>query len=115
MLRNSCLTILAITFLPLLNSCSKTMMGMYGMKNPKAVDDGKILQYSKIYGIPPGDNYELDSSYLTFLSSHDTTFKNQIKNHYQPLQALYFDKSKQLRSFQINCETGGMPNFKWDR
>ncbi len=91
-------------------------MGLMGMKNPKVVDDNTILHYSKMYEIPLEDNYKLDSSYLTFLFSHDTAvYAPQIKNHYQALQALYFDKSKQLRSFQINCDAGGMPNLKWNR
>jgi hypothetical protein len=41
--------------------------------------------------------------------------KQQVKNHYQPLQALYFNKSGKLESFQINCYAGGFPNLNWDR
>jgi hypothetical protein len=116
MLRKFYTTILAITCLSILTSCSKTMLGLYGMKDTKAVDDNTILQYSKMYDIPLEDNYELDTSYSTYLFSLDTTYyKAQIKNHYQPLQALYFAKSKQLQSFQINCYAGGFPNLKWDR
>jgi hypothetical protein len=42
-------------------------------------------------------------------------YKYHIKNYLQPLQALYYDKSGQLQSFQINCYAGGYPNLKWDR
>jgi hypothetical protein len=42
-------------------------------------------------------------------------FKKQVKNHYQPLQALYFNNGGKLESFQINCFAGGFPNLKWDR
>jgi len=90
-------------------------MGLFGMNNPKVVDDITILQYAKTYGIPTEDNYELDTAYLTFLSSYDTAYKTQIKNHLQPLQALYFNRSGQLRSFQLNCNAGGMTNLTWDR
>jgi len=53
---------------------------------------------------------------LTLLSSLDSTnFKGQIKNHYQPLQVLYYNKTGELKSFQINCYAGGFPNLDWNR
>lgn len=86
------------------------------MKNSKKVDEKVILRYSKKYNIPLVDGYELDTSYISFLSSLDTTlYKSQRENHYQPLQALYYDKTGQLQSFQINCYAGGFPNLHWDR
>lgn len=99
-----------------LTSCSKIILGFYGMKNSKTVDETTILNYSKKYNIPAADSYELDASYISFLTSLDTTrYKSQRKNHYQPLQALYYDKTGQLISFQINCYAGGFPNLHWDR
>jgi hypothetical protein len=86
------------------------------MKQMKAVDEKDILQYSQEYDIPLADSYELDTAYASFLSSHDKIlYKEEIKNHYQPLQALYFDREGKLRSFQINCNAGGSPNLAWDR
>ncbi len=86
------------------------------MKDMKAVDEKKILQLCQEYNIPLEDSYELDTVYSTFLLSRDKVlYKQQIKNHYQPLQALYFDKVGQLISFQINCNAGGSPNLAWDR
>jgi len=86
------------------------------MKDMKAVDEKMILQLGQEYNIPFEDSYELDTAYATFLLSHDKTlYQQQIKNHYQPLQALYFDKVGQLISFQINCNAGGSPNLAWDR
>ena len=99
-----------------LTSCSSIIQGLYGIKNPKELKDQTIISYSEKYNIPLADNYKLDSSYLTFLSSLDTIkYKEQIKNHYQPLQVLYYDKNGQLKSFQINCYAGGFPNLNWDR
>ena len=109
------LIIITLTFFGL-TSCSSIFTGLYGMKKVKAVDEKTIVHYAKKYNIPLTDNYEIDTSYFSFLFSLDTTiFKSQIKNHYQPLQALYFDKSGQLTSFQVNCYTGGFPNLKWNR
>ena len=86
------------------------------MKDMKTVDEKMILQLSQEYNIPLEDSYELDTAYSTFLLSRDKAlYKQQIKNHYQPLQALYFDKKGQLISFQINCNAGGSPNLTWDR
>ncbi|NOX45557.1 MAG: hypothetical protein GXO89_01090 [Chlorobi bacterium] len=106
--------IIAVTFGS--TSCSSIVQGIYGVKNPKELDDRTIIRYSEKYNIPIQDNYKLDTSYLGYLASFDTAiFKEQLKNHFQPLQALYYDKTGQLESFQINCYTGGFPNLKWDR
>jgi len=99
-----------------LTSCSSILTGLYGIKKVKVVDEETIVRYSKKYNIPIADSYELDTSYLSFLFSLDTLMnKEQIKNHYQPLQALYFDETGQLQSFQVNCYAGGFPNLKWDK
>jgi len=91
-------------------------MGMYGMKKTKTVDETNIARFAKKYNVPESDNYELDTAYFSYLFSLDTTkYKYQIKNHYQPLQALYYDNSGQLKSFQVNCYAGGFPNLNWDR
>ena len=86
------------------------------MKDMKAVDEKMISELCQEYNIPLEDSYELDTAYSTFLLSRDKVlYKEQIKNHYQPLQALYFDKMGHLISFQINCNAGGSPNLAWDR
>ena len=99
-----------------LSSCSTISSSIYGLKKLKPIDQKTILQYSKKYNIPSADSYKLDTSYITFLASLDTTqYKEERKNHYQPLQALYFNQAGQLQSFQINCYAGGFPNLNWDR
>jgi hypothetical protein len=86
------------------------------MKKIKTVDEKTIAHYSKKYNIPIDDSYELDTAFFSYLFSIDTTeYKTQIKNHYQPLQALYYDNLGYLKSFQVNCYAGGFPNLKWDR
>jgi len=99
-----------------LTNCSSLTRGLYGMKKLKKVNEETIIHYAKKYKIPQADLYVLDTSYLTFLFSLDTAkYKEQIKNHYQPLQALYYERNGQLKSFQINCYAGGFPNLKWNR
>lgn len=91
-------------------------VGLYGIKTPQPVDQKTILLYSDKYNIPRSDSYELDSTYISFISSFDSTsHKAQKKNHLQPLQALYYDKKGKLQSFQVNCYAGGFPNLKWNR
>ncbi len=103
-------------FILLLTGCTSSLLKLYGMKEMKAVDEKMILQLGQEYNIPLEDSYQLDTAYATFLLSRDRIlYKQQIKNHYQPLQALYFDKTGQLISFQVNCNAGGSPNLAWDR
>ena len=98
---------------------------------PKEISEKKIYRFAKRYKIPKNEIYQLDTSYYSWLLSLDTFYcdtmprnlwpkekiklKNQIKNHYQPLQAIYFDSTNHMVSFQINCYAGGFPNLKWDR
>ncbi len=99
-----------------LTSCSSILQGLYGIKSPIEINDKLIIRYSEKYNIPLTDSYKLDTTYLTYISSLDLiNLKEQIKNHYQPLQVLYYDKTGQLESFQVNCYTGGFPNLQWNR
>lgn len=108
--------LLALTFLFGLTSCSSVIKGLYGMKETQAVDEKTITRYSRKYNIPVADGYELDTAYISYLLSLDTAkYNTQIKNHYQPLQALYYDHLGYLKSFHVNCHAGGFPNLKWDR
>lgn len=112
----SIFTLFAFTCILLLPSCSTLLTGLYGMKKIETVDEKTILQYSEKYNIPIADSYELDSSFISFLTSLDTTrYKEQVKNHSQPLQALYYKRTGQLQSFQVNCYAGSFPNLHWDR
>ena len=110
------LTLITLTFVFGLTGCSSIFTGLYGIKKTKIVDEKTVVRYAKKYNIPSAENYELDTAYFSYLLSLDTTqYKSQIKNHYQPLQALYYDNSGHLKSFQVNCYAGGFPNLKWNR
>lgn len=100
----------------LISGCAPIILGLYGMKKPKEVEEKDIYKYAKKYKVPLSDCYELDTTFISYLGSFEKNkFNNQVKNHSQPLQALYYDKSGQLKSFQINCNAGGFPNLKWNR
>lgn len=91
-------------------------MAIIGIKETKPVNQMEIIQYAENFDIPIADCYVIDTSFISYLFSFDTTlFQNQIKNHYQPLQALYYDSTGQLVSFLVNCYAGGFPNLKWNR
>ncbi len=99
-----------------LTGCKQVFLGLYGMKMPKEMNEKRILKYAKKYHIPKEDCYQVDSAFVDYLHSLDTSkFKAQIKNHYQPLQALYYNQNGMLESFQINCYAGGFPNLLWNR
>ena len=112
----SIFTFLAFTFIVGLTSCTPFLTWLYGTKKVKTVDERAIARYCKKFNIPTADNYELDTDYFLYLFSLDTTiYQYKIKNHYQPLQALYYDHLGYLKSFHVNCYAGGFPNLKWDR
>jgi hypothetical protein len=106
---------IAILFF-MLQSCSPLLLKTYGLKTIKPLTSEEIIRQGKKYKIPVSEAYELDSTYYTFIKSLDTNRLNQvIKDHFQPLQAIYYDKIGQMCSFHINCYCGGFPNLKWNR
>jgi len=108
--------ILFILVFMTLTSCMTMTKSIFGIQDAKPISDSTMADYAGHFKIPIQDNYTLDTTYAKFLFSLDTTqYKQQIKNHYQPLQALYFDKNGQLLKFYINCYAGGFPTLKWNR
>lgn len=74
-----------------------------------------VVESARQFSIPDSDLFLLDTGYNHFLKGQDTSFRSQIQNHYQPLQALYFNREGKLVSFQVNCYAGGFPNLNWKR
>lgn len=107
---------ISIITISLIATGCNPFLGIYGIKTPKEINENKIERISKRFDLPRADVFELDTAFYSFLTSHDTVaFKLQIKNHIQPLQALYFNQTGQLISYQINCYAGGFPNITWER
>jgi hypothetical protein len=109
-------SLLGFAIILVLTSCSAIVRQFYGIKNPKNINETTIIKFAEKYNIPIRDIYRLDTAYIEYLSSIDSIrHKSSIKNHFQPLQALYYNVRGQLVSFQINCYAGGFPNLNWDK
>lgn len=98
------------------SACKPAAMAIYGLKAPKELDKKAIERYAKRYRIPIEDCYELTDKYVYHLLSLDSPqYALAQKNHYQPMQALYYNQDGDLASWHINCYAGGFPNLKWNR
>jgi hypothetical protein len=87
-----------------------------GIHKTKHKTDKQIVKSAKKLGIPEKDLYALDPTFAYYIFKLDSTkFKAQTKNHYQPLQALYFDENGNLTRFFINCYAGGFPSLAWNK
>ncbi|MBF9141328.1 hypothetical protein [Hymenobacter properus] len=68
------------------------------------------------YGVPPDSrNGVLDTSFRRVLRRMHRQDSSVAKNHWQFLQAVYYDAAGRQQSFHINCYAGGFPNLHWER
>jgi hypothetical protein len=96
----------------LLTNCS-VILGVHKIKHKT---EKQISKYAKKIGIPGKDLYSLDPAFAYYIFKLDSAkFKVQVKNHYQPLQVLYFDENGTLAKFFINCYAGGFPSLAWNK
>ena len=96
--------------------CMSIVQSIVGIKDAQLLSNEEIVKSSKKFKLDQQNNYRLDTLYLSYLLNLDTSrLKEQIKNHYQPLQALYFNANGDLVKFYINCYAGGFPQLKWNR
>lgn len=90
---------------------------VYGIDtNIVKLSDSEIIQTAKDFRIDT--KYALckvDTNFNHFIDSLQQNDSAVAKNHYQPLQAMYFDRHGKMVSFFINCAAGGFPNLKWNR
>jgi hypothetical protein len=107
--------ILLVILLIELTGCSVVLSSFYGMKACKPRNTECIKKYAHKYKIPEQSLFLLDTSYLSFIDSVRLKEPLHAKNHFQPLQALYFDASGRMISLHNNCNAGGFPNLKWNR
>ena len=107
-------TILTIcSFVVLISSCRHRINWKYLSR-----DDLEIFR--KEFNLPKEKTFRLDTNYTRYLFSFDTTkYGAEIHNHYQPLQATYYDNTRRLISFHINCyASAGVPDdpdFNWNQ
>jgi hypothetical protein len=101
-------------------------MGIYGLKSLKTLNNSEIIKTAEKYKIKSSELVLLDTAYKSYLISlpefdslcaKDTLKRYQCyiqKNHLQPLQILFFDKSSKFVSYNVNCNIPGFPNLKWN-
>jgi hypothetical protein len=98
--------LILISFLP---ACSL----LVGIKDPVPLTDQEIIRHAEQMELPD-PLFKLDTAYMDFLKAWYISDTLAIKNHYQPLQVLYFDKAGILQSWHINCLVPGFPELKWN-
>lgn len=108
-------TLLICTSAFLISSCNTTIKILYGYRSPKNISEKTHQRLLRKLDAASDNAFMIDSTYLYLLNIQDTVhFRLQKKNHYQPIQALYFGKGRFPESWFINCYAGGFPNLHWD-
>lgn len=108
------LTIIGIAIISS-SSCSFIMKKMMGVKNPKTMDEKLHARYLKKLKAPADQAYLLDTNYVHFLEIKDTVnFREQKKNHFQPIQVLYYGHRQYQEAWFINCYAPGFPKLNWN-
>jgi hypothetical protein len=99
----------------LLTSCSTLLEKLVGYHEPVRLSEA---QHRRLLNRLPGElsqAFVIDSGFLNLLQVFDTTTQRfQKKNHYQPIQALYFGQNPYPEAWFINCYAPGFPNLNWD-
>lgn len=112
--RNTLKGLFTLSIVLILSSCNAIFTGIYGVKSPKTLSTEQIKKHARKQNIPLENVWVLDSTYRDYLKAQDTNINAlAIKNHAQPLQALYYHK-QHLFSFHANCYAGGFPNLSWN-
>ena len=88
--------------------------------NWKYLTKEDLENFRKEFNLPKEKTFRLDTNYTRYLFSFDTLrYSDAILNHFQPLQAIYYDKKGQMISFHTNCyASAGLQDnrdFKWDQ
>jgi hypothetical protein len=98
-----------------MSSCQKTVSLLVGFRQPRVLSEREHIRFLEKLNADPSCAYTIDSSYFSMLGMEDTVnFLAEKKNHYQPIQALYYGHGQQPESWFINCYTQGFPNLKWN-
>lgn len=97
------------------HSCTFISHVLVGYREPRALTTAQHLRYLDKLGAEAENAYTLDSSYLHLLRIEDSSsHRAEKKNHYQPIQALYFDTGAYPICWYINCYAPGFPNLDWE-
>lgn len=104
-------------FLITFSSCGKIIYAGYGVKKLKSLSEEDKNKTLDKWNVTEGFRSSLDTNYLIELQQlkNDSSLHKKLKNHFQPLQAIYFDKNGYPKSMHVNCYAGGWPNLKWNK
>lgn len=101
-----------ILIMPLLLSSCKLI---FGIKNPRLLNDDEIKKYAIKYGIPLESVYKLDTlKYRKAFQAIKQSRPLLYHDVYQPLQVKGFDSVGKMTLFLINCNIQGGLTLKWD-
>ena len=102
-LKKTILTILS--FVLIIISCEHRI-------NWKNLSQEDLENFRKEFNLPKEKTFRLDTNYTRYLFSFDTAkYAAEIQNHYQPLQATYYDNTGRLISFHTKCyASAGIPD-----
>jgi hypothetical protein len=88
-----------------------------GIRKVKQVSEDDVIKLGARLAIPIEDTYILDTSYRTYIKTAGGQDVRKIKDHLQPLQAIYFSQGNQWLhpvSWYINCYAKGFPELDWN-
>lgn len=107
--------IILITSVILFSSCKSVLLGI---KNPRKLSEQDILKAAIKYNIPVSDIYQMNYFFLYYseMIENSGVAPSVIKDHMQPLQALYYNKSGSLQSYHINCNAStSIGGVNWNK
>jgi len=87
---------------------------IYGIHYQKNLDYNEIEEFIVRNDLSEYQNLFIKENYYECINKLDLPGEEK-RYLLQPLQVFYFDSSKQLLSYHVNCNAGGFPNLKWDR
>lgn len=99
----------------LLPSCTQFLYLTMGMHHPKMLSDKQLQHYSRKRKIPESHSFYADTLLLNFIVEQKK-HPLQIKNHVQPLQAIWFQRTDPYPlAWSINCYANPRTfRLRWD-
>ncbi|TDS14685.1 hypothetical protein [Sphingobacterium paludis] len=99
-----------------LSSCTSILMRFMGVQHVAHFDESRYRQNASAllakYPGPKQDILIADTGLIRYSTLFDSL---ESKFALQPIQMLYFDADKKLRSFHVNClAPGGVGKLKWN-
>lgn len=100
----------------LLSSCGFVIEKMAGVRSARPLTPQEHHRFIRKLGASSDQLYYADTNYIQGLNKiyPDSSLNLQRKNHYQPIQVLYYGHSSLASFSMINCYAGGFPKLNWN-